>query len=111
MSGHNINAEQFNAAVAGSNLLDDPGTAGIIDLQGKSNATLVLAAATTSVTLPTAYAGVQLLVIGTAAQTVKAPGAGSTVATLADGESTLLVCHGSVWASVGAETNKQTGAT
>ena len=111
MSGHNINFEQYNAAVAGSNLLSDPGTAGIVDLEGKSDATLVLLAATTSVTLPTAYAGVKLLVIGTAAQTVKAPGAGSTVATLADGESVLLACHGSVWSAVGTATNKQTGAT
>jgi len=104
-------ANDFTACVSGTNLLSDPGEAGIIDLDGKSGAVLVLPAARSSVTLPTAYAGVQLLVIGTAAQTVKAPGAGSTVVSLIDGESASLVCHGSVWACVGQEANTQSGAT
>lgn len=59
MSGHNICNQLFQSGVAGDNVIADPGSAGTIDLKGKSFGILTLSAACS---LTAAPAGTVLIV-------------------------------------------------
>jgi len=99
MSGHNINYELYNSAVAGTNVVDDPGSSGTIDLKGKSGGWLSAATSGTR-TLPATAAGVTLTVHASANAPVFADAAANTIVTLGSDKAAVVTSMGgNLWLS------------